>query len=490
MFLEIFLSLFLFLVLYQVVIFMIMPYVIALMIPRRGRRRAIDTMASIARMPGIGGDHGKAIVFFAIGHQCFLDKRYDEAAGWYERLMGVKKVPELYVPVMHGRYADCCELLGRTEQAEQHRKLALITAQQTPTKIDSVIETGEQLQILGQLDRALQVYESAIRTVKFASFQRNQLRYNVATLAHRIGRPDIVVNTVNAALNDRILRSYLMFMMQLLGLAYLDQGNLNKAAEAIQKFSEAAKSSGNSQATAAALADYALICRARGNLAEAVASAVQALAASTPPSSKCAMVLCQNFMLVGRYPDALEAIDGPKLDQHNLPYQIRINKSGVLGTKARLLNEMGRADEAEIQLKEALANVQNTDPRAKLLALFGAVLAAQAGRFNEARSMIPVIEGILSDTRLGRHVRLDFLADLIRLSCLLGDHDACLRYLLQFRALNPYIVEMPRPLFFTASACLKYGDRARAIELYTEASTVCPEAVYAIHAKNQLGSLV
>jgi tetratricopeptide (TPR) repeat protein len=490
MFLDIVLSVLAALILYQAVAFMILPYVFSLQVHRRGMNAVISSLAALMRMPGLRGDQGKAIVISCLAHLCFLGKRYDEAARWYERLMGLRRVPEVYVPTMHGRYADCCEILGRPDEADRHRKLAVISAQQTPTKMHSVLETGEQLQILGHLEQAMQVYQNALTTGKFWPIQRNQIRNCMAGVAHRLGRPNVVIDTVQDALSDRLAAPYYMHMMQLLGLAYIDQGYLTKAAESIQKFSESAKASRNPEGIAAALADYAILNISRGSLAEAVASATQAVAASTPPSSKCAVVLCQVLTAVGRYPEALEAIDRPKQDQQSLPYQARINKASVLSARARTLNEMARIEEAAIAQKEAMDNVPASTPRATILDLFGGRLDAQAGRFDNARAFVPQIETAISDTRVGRHIRIELLSDLVRLSCLLGDSDACLRYLLQIRALNPYVSDLPRPLYFAASACLKSGDRYRAVELFTEASTVCPEAVYAMHSKNQLGSLV
>lgn len=474
---------------YQTYVLGILPTRIAKTGLRGDHDAAIARLERLMKLPSFNGESGRVFVLFNLADRCVVAKRYEDALPWLTRLMAIRNVPGELEPIVHSRYADCCEALGRPHEAVEHRRYAATAAQAKPESYAAVLARGDELDRRKEYDEACEHYGNALGRAKLDAKQKTVIQTKLAVSALRAGRPETVVRVAGEALSQPVTPDIAMMLHRLAGTAYSSLGDLERSGEELQKAYDLAEARQDLPHQAEALAGLSGVARNQGRLAEALETARRAVSLQSPPPKVANIYLYEVLMLLGRYQEAWGVVTGSSEQIAFLPHQQKATAGIDSLTLARVCLEIGQPQDAWSYWQGGAAAFIDDPKMGPYVRSLGAVLQAHLGMADDARRQVRYVAETLETTTLARGSKLDKYAYLVRAAALLGDHADCLRFLEVYRALKPYRADLPRTLYYAGESCLRTGDRDRAASLFREAASACPEAIYAEHARTRLSEM-
>lgn len=469
---------------YQWIVLVALPGKIAATGLRGDHDAAIARLETLLKLPTFMGDTGRMFVLFHLADRCVIAKRYADAMPYFQRLFALPQLPPELSPMIHQRYGDCCEALGRPQEAVEHRHFAVNTAQ--PSTYQEAVARGSHLDRENQVEEAYEVYAHAVATVKCDPRQKAVLNARLATAAMRAGRPDATVAAAEAAIALPAAPAITGAMHRIAGVAYTNLGDLDRANDHLQIALKMAEGAGERAHQAETLASLSAISRNRGKLAEGLAVARRAVSLVTPPPRVANIYLYEALMALGLYQEAWQVVTGVAEDVAFMPHHQRTYAAIDNLLLCRICLDFGRAEDAMSYWQHGMKGFQNDTKMAPYLRAMGAVILAQLGRTDEARAEAQWVERTLQTAPLGRGNKIDCYFYRIWSTSLTGDHADCLANLARLRALEPFPYTLAKPLTFAAESCLSAGDRDTARALLAEATEACLESPWAQKAKERL----
>ena len=479
-----FFDLFMAYVLYLWLVMGILPAKIADIGPRDDHAKAIARLETLARLPTLMGDTGRVPVLFHLASRYVVAQRYSDAMPYLRRLIALPFLPQEMKPLVHGRYGDCCEALGRRDEAERHRQIA-VGVDKADT-YETVVARGAALDRERRAAEACALFAQAIDVVKCGPAQRNDLRLKLGLAAINAGRPEAARQAVEQVLADDPEQRIAVKAHRTAALAYKNLGDLEKAEAHYRAAQQIAESAGDRARQAEMLAGLSDVERRRGNLLQALAMAQEAFALHHPPTRVTSLYLSEAYFQLVRYEEAWGAISGERDGVMFTARHQRLLQSIDCITLSSICVECGRYDDASRYLQQAADGFQGDQKMAVGIRASGAVILAHQGLMDQAQREIDWVAETLTAMPLGRSTQIDSYFQLVRASYLVGNHDACMRYLDRCQELKPYADTRPRILSFAAESCLHVGDRDTARALFAEAAGACPESPWAQKAQERL----
>src|SRR3569833_1925080 len=134
-----------------------------------GRDATIERLRWLTRYPSITGASEKRYVYWMLGDQLLLARRYDEALEPLRTALGSSR--HRTAPSIHGRLADALEGLGRISEAEDERSHAVQAADKLGNELTVAMARGKEAERQGRLLEAVGYFEEVVHQANTAAFE-------------------------------------------------------------------------------------------------------------------------------------------------------------------------------------------------------------------------------------------------------------------------------------------------------------------------------
>jgi tetratricopeptide (TPR) repeat protein len=384
--------------------------------------------------------------------------------------------------------SDSLEALGRTEEAEAERSLAMQggVEGQAETFLAKLAEGG----VLERANRDAEACAVFERTLELASGQPSSVRarimahlsiasFNAGRLADTIRWAEEVFALAPDSSQARILR-------RMAAVAHGNQGRLDEAERQIHLALEAAT---EPKAQAELLAIGASYAMRSGALAEAERMAREAESLVPGRLRMPWVILAELAALRGEFAQAIDHLERAQhIEVGHVPALERRAQAAVEKEIGLYLADLGRLDEALARLETAEAELgQNPKLAPGIHAALGWVHAL-AGGVDQAIAHLDLADNTLEDTGEDRTSRKSALKLLGRAALALDDPQRAEN---DFRAYMDLVVDpvyRPSVLYFLAECRRRQGDLPGARNLNREAAATDYGVLYERLARERLRS--
>jgi tetratricopeptide (TPR) repeat protein len=389
------------------------------------------------------------------------------------------------------KLADCLEALGQTDEAEDERRLAETCVDQAPDDPLRHLTQGTLLQRQNRHAEACAAFEQALSLTPASNRDaRIECMIHLVLACYNAGRPAESLHWAEEAIalgaQGRLLRA----AHKMAGITNGNLGRLEESEDHFRRAYDVAGTEGNTGEMGQILGSLADIQRKRGKLVEANDAAFKAAAVHPEAVRMATAVQSQILRVWGRYDEALEM-----LRRHNqatklvIPALERRVRAAVALDMSRIEAECGRADDAWVHIREALAEL-GTDAKLGLKCDAAAswVFAAR-GLADESLRVAGQVEARLPAFEADPSTCRGVLFDLGMAACTRGDHEAGEDCWTRYLELSPEPVYHPTALYFRGECRRHLGDTSNAATDFRAAVALDIDTHHARLARRQLQAM-
>lgn len=457
----------------------------------RGEREKVrETLEEIVRTPSLIRGGAKPGALFQLAWLAIEEGRLEEAAQRCERALELPARPG-FRALVRQRLADTLETLGRTEQAEEQRRLAAREAAEAPPDAATHLARGRELAQSEKAPEAIAEYEAALGLIPDWNQQhRAEVLVWLALACYQAGRPEQTVERAEQAIALNPGVEVLMTAHSVAGVGCSTLRRLDAAEEHRQKAYDLAVETGNEDRAGNYLASLAAIQRARGLLVEAMQTADRAATTSFKARRQARLVEADCLWAMGRFDAARTCLEqARKAKPHPQVKEERRSQATLALAQGLMEADAGNAEAALRWLQEG-AEALRSSPMLCLWHDAGMVhVLALLGREVEARALIAGLEARTASFASDPATLERCWAGMGRALLVLGDAAAARTQWLRVLATPPDPVDRPMGYYFLGESELALGNPAAAYHAYRSAASLGIETRYARLARQRLKEL-
>ena len=251
------------------------------------------------------------------GARLYQEKRYAEAEAHFRQLLTKRLSPGIEADTRR-RLALTLEVLGKSEEADQERERASMSAMKGAKDQTALTAQGDLLKNERRYDEACELYQRALHLLPLGvSPRRAQILAKVTIAHHQAGRSGEALRCAEASLQSRPDKTIRLLMERMAGVAASDQGDLEAAETHYIRALDLAEVNGKPEDVAQALALLAYLKHKQGDYGEAIAAARRSREMASNPARIDIAVEAECLRDMGRFEEARVVMrrhfDGPYL---------------------------------------------------------------------------------------------------------------------------------------------------------------------------------
>jgi len=469
---------------YTHLIFHYLPRRILNQVPRTGRDKAIERLRTLARFPSILGASEKRTVYYFMGSELVLARRYADAIAPLQTALDLGLGRE--TPSIHGRLADALEGLGRMEEAEEERRKALTTADDVGMELTVAMARGKDADRTGRPEEAAGYYREVLEQTNSPSLIRlYRLKLTLAYM--KAGDPEQTIYWAEQGINDPTepVDRHCAYR-RLAGYACMTLGWYEDAATYLQASYEDAERAGNHEAAEQTLAGLITLQHSLGHLQEAIN-----LAGGTWPSTgletrPARAALSQCLLDMGRFEQARAAMLESLGDKpYPIPKTDRGSRHAQLVGLALVDIAEGNIETAADLIEELLG--ENHGPKMRLyIQSIWAFLLAETLRIKPATDIMDAIDAEFAAKTPGPTTLRDCYHHLTRAALSTRDFRRAIHYCELRLAVPPHPVGMPSTYCLLGEAYAGLGDVDKAEGAYRQGLSYGIETIWTNRIRRHL----
>ena len=439
------------------------------------------------------------------GARLYREKRYAEAEAHFRQLLTKRLSPGVEADTRR-RLALTLEILGKSEEADQERERASVSAMSGTKDQTALTAQADLLKNGRRYDEAVELYQRALRLLPpGGSPRRAQILAKLTIAHHQAGRSGEALKCAEASLASRPGKDIRPLMERMAGVSASDQGDLEAAETHYIHALDLAEANGEIEDAAQALGLLASLKHKQGHYEEAIAAARRSREMASIPARIDIAVEAECLRDMGRFEEARVVMrrhfDGPHLAS---PREER--KMQALGSLGMVWIET-RAEQPEAAwghleaVREGLKASANSGvwppaPSAgveeKLVLWCDATavnILSQQGKDAEARSLRDSVESRLMPFAADYATLRGAYFHLARASLRLGDLAECHSYCRRYGECRPSPSSVPTLHYLFGETHLRLGETDAAREHFRQAVAPKIDSLDARRAQARLDEL-
>jgi tetratricopeptide (TPR) repeat protein len=451
----------------HVIYFLVIPHVLARRKTRNPRVRRY--LQWVVATPSLLGGLIKIDARHHLMRLAHMEGRHEQVTAQGFAILRHSKVPPGVLAEVRGRLADALEGLGRFDEAEEQRRLAVTDLKGADKDPGWYVNRGRQLSAQRDHAGACRAFELGLdATPENQQDARALLTLSLANALYMAGRVEESARRAEEATG--MVRDFerLYAAHRQAGASYGTLGRLEEAEFHRRRAVELAEGAGQTDKLADALADLAELQRKRGHLADALAACDRA--AAVKATRHVEGVRYEIFRSWGRFDEAFAAnLRASQVDPNPTPRAEQMMQGVYAYGRAGLRMEQKRLEEVPALLEAAAAGVRGDAKLTVWCDTAQTRLAALEGRREDALRGLDRGERRLEDFAQDRNTRATILGNLGRAALALGEFQRALGYWQQYLDLPATPVDRPVAYYHLGEALRGLGDEAAARARYREA---------------------
>ncbi|MDR3634025.1 MAG: tetratricopeptide repeat protein [Isosphaeraceae bacterium] len=468
----------------HVLYFIVIPHLLARRKIRSPRvRRYLEWVVAT---PSLLGDALRAEARHDLMRLAHMEGRHEQVVAQGLAIVRHAIVPAGMKAEVRGRLADALEGLGRVDEAQEQRRLAVADLKAADKTASWYVNRGRQLAAERDFASACRAYELGLEVApEGPNDARALLTLHLANALFMAGRVEESAQRAEEATGLVHDRERLLAAHRQAGASYGTLGRLEEAESHRRRAVELAEAMGDPDKLADGLADLAELQRKRGRLSEALAACERA--AAIKPTRHVEGVRYEILRSWGRFDEAFATnLRASRTDPNPTPRAEQMMQGIYAYGRAFLRMEQRRLEEVPALIEAAGAGVRGDAKLTVWCDAAGTRFAALQDRREEALRGLDRVERRLEDFAQDRNTCAVILSNLGRAALTLGEYDRALGYWEQYLGLPPTPVDLPIAYYHLGEALRGLGDETAARARYREAVATGLDTYYVQLAEARL----